>query len=144
MKLQCGCVVTVLGIRYKVWCQIEILPDSCGGRVSAHSHPMFSLCDLLGPVWVQPCDTGHMTSIHHGHNPVFYTQLTGSKQRHHEDSGRGFSFFTSARSRGIPQRKTWHKVGFIFDFWSTPRQSFLWKQKKNIFKLLFRYFLYDI
>lgn len=57
----------------------EILPDGCGGGVSPHHHPVLPLGDLLGPVRVQPRNTGHVTSIHHGHDPVLYTQLTGNK-----------------------------------------------------------------
>lgn len=60
-------------------CSMYILPDGGGGRVSSHRHHVLSLSDLLGPVWMQPCHTGHMTSIHHGHYPVFYTQLTENK-----------------------------------------------------------------
>lgn len=41
---------------------------------------MLSLFDLLGPVWMQPCHTGHVASIHHGHDPVFYTQLAVKKK----------------------------------------------------------------
>ena len=58
-----------------------MLPDGGGGQVSSYSHPVLSLSDLLGPVWMQPCHTGHMASIHHGDDPVFYTQLTETKKK---------------------------------------------------------------
>lgn len=60
---------------------VDVLPDGGGGWVSANSHLVLPLSDLLSPVWMQPCHTRHMTSIHHGHYPVFYTQLTGNRQR---------------------------------------------------------------
>ena len=65
------------------WCLCcsVTLPDGGGGWVSAHRHPVLSLSDLLGPVWMQPCYPRHMAGIHHGHYPVFYTQLTRGKKR---------------------------------------------------------------
>lgn len=61
---------------WKLSVSVYILPNGGGGGISAHSHPVFSFSDLLGPVWMQPHHRGHMASIHHGHYPVFYTQLT--------------------------------------------------------------------
>lgn len=61
-------------------CVREIfLPDGGGGEVSPYSHSVLTLSDLLGPVWVQPGYAGHVAGIHHGHDPVLYTQLTGEE-----------------------------------------------------------------
>lgn len=65
------------------------LPDGGGGGVSSHSHPVLPLCDLLGPVWMQPGHTGHMARIHHGHDPVLYTQLTEKHTQIIEESTNG-------------------------------------------------------
>lgn len=37
------------------------------------------LWDLLGPVWMEPGHRGHVAGVHHGHDPVLYTQLAGGE-----------------------------------------------------------------
>lgn len=57
-----------------------IPPDGGGGGVSAHSHVVVPLWDLLGPVGMHPGHSGHVASVHHGDDPVLYAQLADGRK----------------------------------------------------------------